>query len=139
MNEKNLIPFNQRSESERREFARKGGKASGETRRRKANFKKTLNMLLTIEIDNPEITPLLDAMGIDSTLESAINMAMIKKAMKGDVKAYEAIAKYAGQCAESEARAEKIRVETEKLQKEGTGDDNDAVMEFIKAMRGGGK
>ena len=129
--------FDHRSTEERRNIAAKGGKASGEARRRKADFKKTLNMLLTVDIDHPELTPILKAMGIDSTLESAINMAMIKKALAGNVKAFEAVAKYSGQMtAENEARIEKLHEETEVIKKAASvGDDNDAVMEFIKAMR----
>lgn len=96
-NEGNLIPFSKRSESEAREFGKKGGKASGKARRRKADFRKTLNMLLTLEIDNPEITPVLDAMGIDSTLESAMLTAQIKEAMSGNTKAAYFVAQYAGQ------------------------------------------
>lgn len=131
--------FDHRSTEERRNIATKGGKASGEARRRKADFKKTLNMLLTVDIDHPELTPILKAMGIDSTLESAINMAMIKKALAGNVKAFEAVAKYSGQMtAENEARIEKLHEETEVIKKAASvGDDNDAVMEFIKAMRNG--
>lgn len=136
-NEQNLIPFtSEQSREEAKKNGRKGGKASGEARRRKANFKKTLNMLLTLNIDNPEITPFLEAMGVDSTLESAINMAMIKEAMGGNVKAYEAVAKYSGQAAESEARTAKLEAEVEKLKRENSdANDNDQVMEFIKAMR----
>lgn len=96
-NEGNLIPFSKRSENEAREFGKKGGKASGVARRRKADFRKTLNMLLTLEIDNPEITPVLDVMGIDSTLESAMLMAQIKEAMSGNTKAAYFVAQYAGQ------------------------------------------
>lgn len=95
----NLIPFDKRTEVEQRKIQSKGGKASGEARRRKADFRKTLNLLLTAEIDSPEWTPILEALGLDSTLESAVNAAMIKEAMSGNVKAYEAIAKYAGQTA----------------------------------------
>ena len=136
-NEQNLIPFtSEQSREEAKKNGRKGGKASGEARRRKANFKKTLNMLLTLNIDNPEITPFLEAMGIDSTLESAINMAMIKEAMGGNVKAYEAVAKYSGQAAEREARTAKLEAEVEKLKRENSdANENDQVMEFIKAMR----
>lgn len=94
-NEGNLKPV--RSTSEARERGRNGGKASGESRRRKADFRKTLNALLTARIDSPEWTPVLEAMGLDSTLESAVNAAMIKEALTGNVKAYEAIAKYSGQ------------------------------------------
>lgn len=128
--------FDKRTAEEQRKIASMGGKASGEARRRKANFKKTLNMLLTAEIDNPEITPILEALGIDSTFESAINMAMIKEAMTGNVKAYEAIAKHSGQIAESEARTAKLEAEVEKLKRENSdANDNDQVMEFIRAMR----
>mgnify|MGYP005936034061 CR=1 FL=1 len=74
-NEQNLKPA--RTKSEARERGRAGGKASGEARRRKADFRRTLNALLTTEIDSTEWTPILNAMGLDSTLESAVNMAMI--------------------------------------------------------------
>ena len=93
----NLIPLNRRTKEEQRKIQSQGGKASGESRRRKADFRKTLNMLLTAEIDHPEWTPFLDSIGVDSTLEAAVNAAMIKEALMGNVKAYEAIAKYSGQ------------------------------------------
>lgn len=99
----NLIPFNKRTEVEQRKIQSAGGKASGEARRKKADFRKTLNALLTAEIDNPEWSPFLEALGLDSTLESAVNAAMIKEALSGNVKAYEAIAKYSGQSAQTEA------------------------------------
>ena len=89
--------FDSRSTEELREIQSRGGKASGEARRRKADFRKTLNMLLTAKIDSPEWTPVLEALGLDSTLESALNMAMIKAGLSGNVKAYEAVAKYSGQ------------------------------------------
>ena len=54
-------------------------------------------MLLTAEIDSEEWKPVLEALGVECTLESALNMAMIKEGLSGNVKAYEAIAKYAGQ------------------------------------------
>lgn len=43
--------FDHRTTDELRIITSKGGKASGEARRRKADFRKTLNMLLTAEID----------------------------------------------------------------------------------------
>ena len=83
--------YDNRTAGERRELAKIGGKKSGEARRKKANFRKTLNILLTTKIDNPELTPLLEEAGLDSTLESALNMAMIKRGLSGDVTAYNAI------------------------------------------------
>lgn len=94
--------FEERTAEERRELAIKAGKASGEARRRKADFRKALNLLLTAEIDSPEWTPVLKAMGLDSTLESAVNAAIIKKALAGNVKAYEAIRDTLGQTLKSD-------------------------------------
>ena len=94
--------FDNRTTEELRVITSKGGKASGEARRRKANFRKTLNQLLTAKIDSPEWKPVLESLGIECTLESALNMAMIKEGLTGNVKAYEAIAKYAGQSQKTE-------------------------------------
>ena len=108
---------NNRTPGERRELAKIAGKASGEARRRKADFRKTLNQLLTAEIDSPEWTPLLESLGLDSTLETALNMAMIKEGLAGNVKAYEAVAKFAGQSAQTEADEEEQRVRTDRAKR----------------------
>ena len=120
-NEKNLIRL---SPSEAREYGRRGGKASGKARRRKADFRKTLNMLLTAEIDSEEWKPVLEALGVECTLESALNMAMIKEGLAGNVKAYEAIAKYAGQSSrtdtdleEQAAKIQLMQAQKEKVKK----------------------
>ena len=114
-NEQNLIPFGQRSEKEEREMRSKGGKKSGETRRRKANFRKTLNALLTSQVEIENIKEFLEANGVDSTYESAVNLAMIQKAMNGDVPAYNAIRdtlgekrKADGDLREQEAKIKKL-------------------------------
>lgn len=89
--------FDHRSTGELREIQSRGGKKSGEARRRKANFRKTLNMLLTAEINSGEYAPILEALGVESTLEAAMLMSMIKEALKGNVKAAYFVAQYAGQ------------------------------------------
>ncbi len=89
--------FDHRTTDELREITSKGGKASGKTRRRKADFRKTLNMLLTTEIENNDYKPILEALGVESTLESAMLMSMIKAALAGNVKAAYFVAQYAGQ------------------------------------------
>lgn len=120
----NLIPLNKRTKVEQREIQSKGGKASGESRRRKADFRKTLNLLLTAEIDSPEWTPILETLGLDSTLESAVNAAMIKEALAGDVKAYTAIRDTLGQTTKSDtdleeqlAKVNLMKAQAEKAQK----------------------
>lgn len=132
--------FDKRTAEERRELAIKAGKASGEVRRRKANFRKTLNQLLTAEIDSPEWTPLLESLGLESTLETALNMAMIKKGLEGDVKAYEAVARFAGQSAQTEADEEEQRIRTDRAKRardQEVGDVDSAeenIQSFLKAM-----
>lgn len=124
-NEENLIPLSKRTKSEQREIARNGGKASGEARRKKADFRKTLNVLLTSEIEIPEIADFLESNGVDSTYESAVNFAMVKLAMNGDVKAYNAIRDTIGQTTKSdmdikeqEARIKHTTAQADKLQPE---------------------
>lgn len=94
--------FDKRTAEERRELAIKAGKASGEIRRKKANFRKTLNQLLTTEIDNEEWKPILESLGLECTLESAMLAAQIKAAMEGNTKAAYFVAQYSGQDARSD-------------------------------------
>lgn len=139
-NEENLIPLNKRNKEEVQKICRAGGKASGEARRRKADFRKTLNMLLTAKIDIEEWTPLLESLGLESTLESALNMAMIKEGLAGNVKAYEAVAKYAGQSGQTEADEEEQRIRTDRAKRARdleVGDVDSAeenIQSFLKAM-----
>lgn len=102
--------FDKRTTSELLEIASKGGKASGEARRRKANLRQTMNAILTSEVDIPEWTPILEALGLDSTLETVISTAMVREAMNGNVKAYTAIKDVLGQTSKSETDLEEQRV-----------------------------
>lgn len=130
--------FDKRTTEELREITSRAGRASGESRRRKADFRKTLNMLLTAEIDNPEWTPILQELGLDSTLESAVNMAMIKKALLGDVKAYVAIRDTLGQTTKSDRdlkeQDEKIKsakLENEEKRKKAKEDESNSLSDII--------
>ena len=129
-----------RTTSEARERGRNGGKASGKSRRRKAAFRETLNLLLTLDIDDDEWAPLLRSLGLDCTLETALNMAMIKAGLTGNVKAYEAVAKYAGQSPQTEADDEEQRIRTDRARRArdlevGDTDNSDGIRSFLKAMR----
>lgn len=133
--------FDKRTADERRELAIKAGKASGAARRRKADFRKTLNMLLTAEIESEEWKPVLEALGVECTLESALNMAMIREGLAGNVKAYEAIAKYVGQSRQTDADDEEQKIRTERAKRardQEVGDSSDQdenIQSFLKAMR----
>ena len=105
--------FDKRTTDELRVISSKGGKASGEARRRKADFRKTLNMLLTAEIDNEEWKPILEALGVECTLESALLMAQIKEALAGNTKAATFVAKYSGQSPEPDENRRNREADTE--------------------------
>lgn len=124
-----------RTPEERRELAKKAGKASGKARRRKADFRKTLNLLLTAEIDNEEWKPVLESLGIECTLESALLMAQIKMALAGDTQAAKFVAQYSGQSARAEEDLENKKADTEliKARKEAiTGEnENDEALDRL--------
>ena len=115
----NLVPMSRRTPAEQKKITTAGGKASGEARRRKANFKRTINQLLTVPIDDPTWAPLLQSMGIDPTLESAVIMAMVMESLKGGlsgVKAADFLAKYSGQTTETKSTKSKRKKEEEYIQ-----------------------
>lgn len=139
-NEQNLVPFTtNQSREEAVKNGRKGGKASGRARRRKADFRKTLNLLLAAEIDNEEWKPVLESLGVECTLESALLMAQIKEAMRGNTKAAYFVAQYAGQNAQTAAddkeqqrRTERMEADTEKIRRSsGNTDNEDEGVEII--------
>ena len=117
-NEYNLKPV--RSEREARELGRKGGKKSGEARRRKAALRDTMNRLRTMQVNVEGLSDVIRAdSGEDTTYEDVITMAMIQQAMMGDVKAYQAIMKVVGQTERSEEDLEeqKSKIELNKARK----------------------
>ncbi len=124
-NEKNLKPV--RSKEEARERGKKGGIKSGETRRRKAALRNTMNRLLTMQAEVDGLSDVLRADGGESTYEEIITMAMIQQASLGNVKAYQAIMKTVGQTEKSEADLEEQRskVELNRARKEDITGENE--------------
>lgn len=90
---KNLKPMSQRSKDEARVLGSKGGKASGVARRKKAELKKALNVVLTSQVHQPKLAMLLEEMGFENSYEMAIVFSMANKATQGDVRAAEWISK----------------------------------------------
>lgn len=95
-NEDNLngYGFHERTASEQREIAKMGGKASGKSRRKKANLKNALNTILTAEATS-ETAQILEELGFENTNEMAIMFSLTQQAMKGNVRAIELINKMA--------------------------------------------
>ena len=91
-NEENLKKI--RSTSEARELGKKGGKASGKSRRKKADLKNALNTILTAEATS-KTAQILEELGFENTNEMAIMLSLTQQAMKGNVRAIELINKMA--------------------------------------------
>lgn len=96
MTSENLIPTNRRTKKEVREIARKGGKASGEARRRKADLKKALKTVLEADVHSDKVAEQLESMGFDNSNLMAMVFAQMQQAQKGNVRAFEAISKVMG-------------------------------------------
>ena len=74
---------------------KKGGKASGEARRKKKALREEMEELLSITLKNEKLIQNLQSLGIPAekgaTLQTAISAAMIHQAARGNVKAFIAI------------------------------------------------
>lgn len=97
-NEKNLIPMNERSESEVRELGKKGGIASGETRREKATMKKTLEMLLEQKNNS------------NKTYRELATLGLIKGAIDGSAKNYKLMMEILGEFEEQHNETPQVNV-----------------------------
>ena len=84
-NEQNLVRNEDRTPSQRRENARKAGKASGKARQERKTFREGLLLLLN--------EPLKDKAGnpTTNTTQDAIIAALVKRAANGDTRAFEMI------------------------------------------------
>lgn len=96
--EENLIPMNQRTEEEQREIASKGGKASGEARRKKRDAKSAARLILNLPVQEA-LEKNLKQMGLDEddyTNMVAIMARAFTKAMTGDISAMSFLIDMAG-------------------------------------------
>lgn len=138
-NNENLKPV--RTKSEARERGRNGGIKSGESRRRMAALRDTMNKLLTMKVEVDGLSDMLRADGCESTYEEVITMAMIQQAMLGDVKAYKAIMQVVGQTNKSDADLEeqKSKVELNRAKKDnltGESETDEALGKLDEILKG---
>lgn len=95
MAQEDLIPQSERTKEEQKRIARQGGIASGKSRREKKAMKDTLATLLAMPLkdgmsqDIDQIQSIASLNGKNITVQEAIMLAQIKKAVKGDTRAAE--------------------------------------------------
>ena len=83
----NLVANSERTPEQLREQTRKAGIASGESRRKRKTFRESLLTILSMSVDDPEMYEKLKALGLDPTFQTAIDLAQIKQALRGDTDA----------------------------------------------------
>ena len=95
--------MNKRTKEEQREIASKGGKKSVEVRRRKKTMRENLEILLSMPLNQGKAADiekgknLKDFTACNLTVEQTMLLAQVKKAMKGDIQAFETIRDLVGE------------------------------------------
>lgn len=145
-NEQNLIDNSRLTPSERRESASRAGKASGRARRKKADLRKAFETILQANVSSKETQKQLESLGFDSTNEMALAMVMMQKAMTGDVRAFEQIAKITSMSfyakddldrKEQKQRIKSLELENEKRRQQlaGNVEAEDAMAEYFERLQ----
>lgn len=120
-NEQNLIPFNKRTKNEQREYARKGGKKSGEVRRKRKAMKEQTELLLSlpfniIDKNGNELKRVLESLGIDEENidnQMAMIVALWRTALgngRNQVTAVQELRDIIGDKEEKEATVQRIEI-----------------------------
>nr|DAV86145.1 MAG TPA: hypothetical protein [Caudoviricetes sp.] len=99
-NEKNLVPFTERTESEQRAIQQKGGIASGAARRRKRSLKEAADVYLSLPVAdrrrwNKLVRRCIDPEDIDNQM--AMIVGLTEAATAGDARAATVIVKLLGE------------------------------------------
>lgn len=140
---KNLTPMNKRSLEEQKELQRKGGKASGIARRRKADLKKAFETLLSLDVTDSKIKKQLEEMGMAGNNEALLAFATFQQAVKGNQKATENIIKLTNTKDRYDIQEQKERIkalkhenrEREEAEK-GSTETIQIVDEWVEEVRG---
>lgn len=139
--EENLIPFNQRTEKEQREIAKKGGIASGKARRRKATIKKTLETIMEMTVPDDNNRAILEALGLEPTMQNAVVLKTVMSAITdASPKSLDTLNKLLGQDKsyqdkrEQTERIKRLKAETERLEHEMAVKTGEAGKEEMEAQ-----
>lgn len=87
-NSQYLTPFNTMDAEKQKAIATLGGKASGVARRKAKNMREAARILLEAPLlDDAKTAAVLEQMGLEADQQSAILLAAIGKAKRGDIEA----------------------------------------------------
>ena len=98
MAQKDLIPFNQRTEEEQKKIASMGGKKSGEVRREQKTYREMAKAMLSATIKDKKILDELKAYGLSETDVKAYTLlGMIKASGNGSHNAFDRLMMLVGE------------------------------------------
>ena len=98
MNDENLIPFSERTESEQREIRSKGGKQSAKNRREQKTYREMAKAMLSAQITDPKMLEEMAKYGIEGTdLKAYTLLGMIKASAEGSHNAFDRLLELAGE------------------------------------------
>ena len=136
--EQNLIPVTKRTKKEAREISKKGGKASGEVRRKKKTFKEAVKTLASVPPTIENATKIAQKLGMDpSEIDSNTMMAaasLYNQVLKGNVKA---IAMFNETIDGKDSDADKEALKIKKAELKIKQEQHDIEMEEWKARKEG--
>ena len=134
-NEENLIPASQRSKSEARENSKKGGIASGASRRRKKALRTALKEAVAMRLDelHPDMrNAIMKAAKLSDgelTVSDAILGSIIRNACKGDPHMMRLLLDTIGESADVRLKERELKMKEQALKEDKGGDA--APMRFI--------
>lgn len=101
MNDENLIPFDKRTESEKRRIAKMGGKASGKKRQMLSTFRDCAQYVLKLKANDAAVDIISkrypEIPREEITNRMAMFLAQMSKAIAGDTQAFDRIQQTAGE------------------------------------------
>lgn len=89
----NLKPFGTLDPDHHKELSRRGAHAANKARRKKADLKKALEVILAADVTGEKAKDLLESLGFEATNEMLLAFQMFQQAANGNVRAFEAITK----------------------------------------------
>lgn len=110
-NEKNLIPMDQRTESEARELGKLGGKASGAARRRKRALKEAADLYLSLPVSDKRRWNALARKGLDPEdvdNQMAMIVGLTDAAAGGDARAGRLLVDILGEDSRADPAADQL-------------------------------
>ena len=115
--------FDKLTAEKQRELAVKGGKASGAAKRKKADLKKAMELLLSLDVNDPKIKKQLENLGMTGDNQSLVAFSVFQQAVKGNQKAVENMLKLTNakdkhDIAEQKERIKALRLENNRKEQQ---------------------